>query len=152
MIDTRSAYTRLCSSFIIFLSESRSRTKLYGSSPSDEDAQMAYIKVMVSSGQSASALRIIEDLLSESNVRMKSFLYYERSFLRTSEDQVLADLRSSLTANPRNKDSLYRLYRIYYEKKDWRRAQYYLKQVVALDPSNATYVRQNSELDGLLRR
>nr|WP_318716776.1 tetratricopeptide repeat protein [uncultured Treponema sp.] len=127
-------------------------TKLYGSSPSDEDAQMAYIKVMVSSGQSASALRIIEDLLPESNVRMKSFLYYERSFLRTSEDQVLADLRSSLTANPRNKDSLYRLYRIYYGKKDWRRAQYYLKQVVALDPSNATYVRQNSELDGLLRR
>ena len=90
--------------------------------------------------------------MPESNVRMKSFLYYERSFLRTSEDQVLADLRSSLTANPRNKDSLYRLYRIYYGKKDWRRAQYYLKQVVALDPSNATYVRQNSELDGLLRR
>ena len=65
---------------------------------------------------------------------------------------MLADLRSSLTANPRNKDSLYRLYRIYYGKKDWRRAQYYLKQVVAIDPANPDYLSRNAELDKLLRR
>jgi len=83
---------------------------------------------------------------------MKSFLYYERSFVHTSEDEVLNDLRSSLTSNPRNKDSLYRLYEIYYGKKDYRRAQYYLKQVVALDSSNAQLLQKNNELDLLLKK
>ncbi|MBQ0039983.1 MAG: hypothetical protein KBS64_06120 [Treponema sp.] len=126
--------------------------RLYKETPDDEEAQMAYIKVLAATGQVSTASQIIGRLLPDANTKMKSFLYYERSFLQSSEDQVLADLRSSLTANPRNKDSLYRLYQIYYNKKDWRRAQYYLKQVVALDPANSVYVRQNSELDKLLKR
>lgn len=126
--------------------------RIYKDSPNDEDAQTAYIKVLASSGQVAAANQLIAKLLPDANSKMKSFLYYERSFLQGSEDQVLSDLRSSLTANPRNKDSLYRLYKIYYNKKDWRRAQYYLKQVVALDPANSIYVRQNAELDKLLKR
>ncbi|MCQ2240728.1 hypothetical protein [Treponema sp.] len=126
--------------------------RLYSESPDDEDAQTAYIKVLSASGQAAAANQLIAKLLPDANSKMKSFLYYQRSFLQGSEDQALSDLRSSLTANPRNKDSLYRLYQIYYNKKDWRRAQYYLKQVVALDPANSIYVRQNSELDKLLKR
>lgn len=81
---------------------------------------------------------------------MKSFLYYQRSFFGATEDEILGDLRSSLTANPRNRDALFRLYKIYYAKKDWRRAQYYLKQVVALDPLNTEVLRLNSELNSLL--
>lgn len=126
--------------------------RIYKETPEDEEAQTAYIKVLASSGQAAAANQLIAKLLPEANSKMKSFLYYERSFLQGAEDQVLSDLRSSLTANPRNKDSLYRLYQIYYNKKDWRRAQYYLKQVVALDPANSIYIRQNSELDRLLKR
>lgn len=126
--------------------------RIYKESPEDEETQKAYIKVLASSGQVAAANQLIAKLLPDANSKMKSFLYYERSFLQGSEDQVLSDLRSSLTANPRNKDSLYRLYKIYYNKKDWRRAQYYLKQVVALDPANSIYVRQNAELDKLLKR
>ncbi|MBQ1593204.1 MAG: hypothetical protein II077_14320, partial [Treponema sp.] len=68
------------------------------------------------------------------------------------EDEIFADLRASLTANPRNKDALYRFYRIYYNKQDWRRAQYYLKQVVAIDPRNSEFLAQNAELDALLGR
>ncbi|WP_407400051.1 tetratricopeptide repeat protein [Treponema sp.] len=126
--------------------------RLYKENPGDEEAQMAYIKVLAASGQGGTANQLIAKLLPDANAKMKSFLYYERSFLQGTEDQILSDLRSSLTANPRNKDSLYRLYQIYYNKKDWRRAQYYLKQVVALDPANSIYVRQNSELDKLLKR
>ena len=126
--------------------------RIYADSPDDEEAQTAYIKVLASSGQVAAANQLIAKLLPDANPKMKSFLYYERSFLQGSEDQSLADLRASLTANPRNKDSLYRLYKIYYGKKDWRRAQYYLKQVVALDPANSIYVRQNAELEKLLKR
>ena len=83
---------------------------------------------------------------------MKSFLYYQRSYFGATEENVLSDLRSSLTANPRNKDALFRLYEIYYRKRDWRRAQYYLKQVVAIDPANPDYLSRNAELDKLLRR
>lgn len=126
--------------------------RIYRESPDDEDSQMAYIKVLASSGKVSSAMQLIERLLPDANSKMKSFLYYERSFLQSTDDQVLSDLRSSLTSNPRNKESLYRLYQIYYNKKDWRRAQYYLKQVVALDPANSIYVRQNSELEKLLKR
>ena len=122
----------------------------YSSSSNDEAAQQSYIKVLVATGQRNTALQLINRLMETSNQKMKSFLHYERSFFRDSEDAALNDLRVSLTLNPRNKDALYRLYEIYYSKKDWRRAQYYLKQVVALDPSNAELLRRNTELDRLL--
>ena len=128
----------------------RTSLQLYTSFPDDENAQSSYIKVLVSTNQKNSALQLITKLLSSASQKMKSFLYYERSFLSGTEDAVLSDLRSSLTANPRNKDALYRLYEIYYQKKDWRRAQYYLKQVVALDPSNSVLLKKNSALDSLL--
>ena len=65
---------------------------------------------------------------------------------------VLSDLRSSLIANSRNEDSLFRLYKIYFEKKDYRRAQYYLKQVVALHPANEEFLRLNRELEVLIQQ
>ena len=126
--------------------------KMYTANESDENAQQAYIKVLIQTYQKNSALQLINKLLPKSNAKMKSFLYYERSFVHTNEDEVLNDLRSSLTSNPRNKDSLYRLYEIYYGKKDYRRAQYYLKQVVALDSSNAQLLQKNNELDLLLKK
>ena len=126
--------------------------KAYEENPADENSCMAYVKVLSASGQKNSAMQLISSLLPSASQRMKSFLYFERSQIQGTEDSALADLRASLTANPRNKDSLYRLYEIYYAKKDWRRAQYYLKQVVALDPSNSLYLSKNSELEKLLGR
>lgn len=126
--------------------------KDYEKNPADENSCMAYVKVLSASGQKNSAMQLISSLLSSASQKMKSFLYFERSQIQGTEDSVLADLRASLTANPRNKDSLYSLYKIYYAKKDWRRAQYYLKQVVALDPSNSLYLSKNSELEKLLGR
>jgi len=83
--------------------------------------------------------------------QMRSFFYYRRSFLDAAEEDSLADLRSSLIANPRNADALFRLYEIYYEKRDYRKAQYYLKQVVALDPNNAEMRKLNEELSKLIK-
>ena len=125
-------------------------SKMYNQNPNDTDAQQCYIKTLVKTGQNAQALSLINQLLPKSSSKMKSFLYYERSFFASTEDDVLADLRGSLTANPRNNDSLYRLYEIYYGKKDWRRAQYYLKQVLSNDPSNEDVMKKVSELDSLL--
>lgn len=126
--------------------------KLYSDDSSSEENQQCYLKALVAASHRQQSLDMISRLLPKSNQKMKSFLYYQRSYFGATEENVLSDLRSSLTANPRNKDALFRLYEIYYRKRDWRRAQYYLKQVVAIDPANPDYLSRNAELDKLLRR
>ncbi|WP_407426521.1 tetratricopeptide repeat protein [Treponema sp.] len=126
-------------------------SKLYSESPSDEEVLQSYIDVLVSTGRTGEASKLINQLIQSSSSKMKSFLYYERSFLASGESAVLADLRSSLTANPRNKDSLFRLYQIYFNKKEYRKAQYYLKQVVALSPNDESLRVLNQNLDNLLK-
>ncbi len=125
---------------------------LYALYPGEEAVQQTYLKVLVSTKRRQQAFAMIDSLMKTGSPKMKSFLYYQKSLLDTDPEQVLSDLRSSLTANPRNRDSLYRLYSIYYEKRDWRRAQYYLKQVVALNPSDTTALALNAELDNLLKK
>ena len=127
-------------------------SRLYEQNKSDETCQQTYIKALIATGRNEQTSRLIDSLLNGASARMKSFLYYQRSRLDATEEAVLADLRSSLTANPRNEDALYRLYELYYQKSDWRRAQYYLKQVVALNPNDARLLRLNAELDTLLGR
>ena len=125
--------------------------ELYKNDSTLEENIQVYIKVLVGTGRSSQALSLISSLLPTSSSQMKSFLYYQKSLTEGTSDAALEDLRSSLTANPRNQDTLYRLYRIYYGRKDWRRAQYYLKQVIALNPNDSTYQAQNAELENLLK-
>lgn len=125
-------------------------SELYSKSPSDENVLQCYINVLVSTSRKAEASKIISQLLPSSSARMKSFLYYERSFLLSSEPEILADLRSSLTSNPRNRDALLRMYRIYFNKKEYRKAQYYLKQVVAISPKDEKILELNRQLDSLI--
>ena len=71
--------------------------------------------------------------------------------MQRTEDSALADLRSSLIANPRNSESLFRLYEIYYEKEDYRKAQYYLRQVVAINPNDSSIRKLNEALTQLVK-
>src|SRR5574344_56087 len=128
----------------------RLASSLYDASPNDENIQQTYLKVLVAFNKKDEGLKLIDKLLPTASSKMKSFLLYEKSCFETDNDTVLNDLRSSLTANPRNRDALYRLYEIYYTKKDWRKAQYYLKQVVALNPTDTSVLKLNEELDKLL--
>lgn len=125
---------------------------LYEKNPDNEEVLTNYIQVMVASNRKNEALNLINELLANSSSKMKSFLYYQKSFLDLNEDSILVDLRSSLTANPRNKDALFRLYQIYFNKKEYRKAQYYLKQVVALSPSDNSLMELNRELEILLSK
>lgn len=127
-------------------------SSVYEKNPKDENALQTYIKVLVATDRRTEALQLIEENLSGASSKMKSFFYYERSFLQTSENSVMVDLRSSLTANPRNKDALFRLYQIYFNKKEYRKAQYYLKQVVAISPADENLLQLNSELEKLLSK
>ncbi|MDE7290744.1 MAG: hypothetical protein K2N58_01735 [Treponemataceae bacterium] len=124
---------------------------LYEKNPSDEVAIQTYVEAMVRTGRTALASRFINTALGSASNSMKSFLYYQRSFLANGESARLSDLRSAVMANPRNSDALFRMYEIYFEKQDYRKAQYYLRQVIALNPNNANYLRLNSDLDKLIR-
>ena len=127
-------------------------SRLYSEKPNDDEVVQSYVHALVNTGRTQEAGRIIAQYLPSSTSRMKSYLYYERSFLASTEDGVLGDLRSSLTSNPRNKDALMRLYQIYFNKNEYRKAQYYLKQVVALTPGDENLLVLNRDLDKLLAR
>lgn len=124
---------------------------IYKKEPSDEEVIEFYVLVMVESGKSVQALNVINQNLPAASSKLKSFLFYQRSFLQNSDDLILSDLRSSLMSNPKNSDSLFRLYKIYFNKKEYRKAQYYLKQVVVLNPSNHEYRNLSEELNSLLK-
>lgn len=123
---------------------------LYAENKEDEEIQLSYIKTLIATGKSEEVGKLIETLLSTATSKMKSALYFERSKLENNEDKKLSSLRSSLTSNPRNEDALFALYQFYFNKNDYRKAQYYLKQVIALNPSDTELLKLNEELESRL--
>lgn len=119
---------------------------IYRENSSDENVIQTYIITLDETERDTQALTLINQLLPNASSKMKSFLYYRRSLIQKNENDILSDLRSSLIANPRNSDSLFKLYKIYFSKKDYRKAQYYLKQVVALNPNDELMHQLNDEL------
>ena len=124
--------------------------ELYDKNNSDESILEYYIKILIAEGNTTQALAMIEKRLPSVSAKLKSSLYYERSRLQTSSDKILADLRSSLTSNPRNRNALFALYSYYMDTADYRKAQYYLKQVLALNPSDQSIIDLNNNLDVIL--
>ena len=127
-------------------------SKLYKKNPDDEMILKAYVLAYSKIEKRDDVIKFINSLLPETtNKKIKSDLLYQRSFLQKMEENQLSDLRSSLMANPRNSDSLFRLYEIYFEKKDYRKAQYYLKQVVAINPNDMSMKKLNETLTKLIK-
>lgn len=125
--------------------------KKYKKNSSDENIIQAYVLAYSNYGKREDVLSFIDELIPKSSSKVKSNLFYQRSFLQKMEENKLADLRSSLIANPRNSESLFRLYEIYFEKQDYRKAQYYLKQVVAINPNDASMKKLNETLTKLIK-
>lgn len=126
--------------------------KLKASSANSEAVVLEEIRVLIAENKKQEAVNIIERQLEKVNPREKSALYYEYSRLAANEDERLSLLRASLTSNPRNHEALFDLYLLYFKRNDYRKAQYYLKQVVALNPNNQDLLKLNSELENLLSR
>ena len=118
----------------------------------EQDEVLLYnIRILIAENETSRASSLIERLLGQTtNTRTKSALYYERSKLSKNAEQRLNDLRLSLTANPRNAEALFSLYRYYFDQKEYRKAQYYLKQAVSLNPNSKNLLELNKELDVLL--
>ena len=125
---------------------------MYNPPESTDELTSLYLKALISSGDTKTALSIISARMASASPSLKSILFYHESTIRTDLDERLSSLRSSLLSDPRNTESLFAMYGWYMDKKDYRKAQYYLKQVIALDPMNKTYGRLLSVLDDLLAR
>ncbi len=125
--------------------------KMLDKNPENEEILQAYILAFSQNGNRDAVLKYIDSLMPNATSKMKSYLYYRRSYLQLTEDSALADLRSSLISNPRNSDALFRLYEIYYGKEDYRKAQYYLRQVVAINPNDTSVKKLNEALTKLIK-
>ena len=123
----------------------------YDANPSDELLLQSYILAYSKVGNRDAVVKYIDSLMNNASPKVKSYLYYRRSYLQLTEEKALADLRSSLIANPRNSDALFRLYELYYAKQDYRKAQYYLRQVVAINPNDSSFKKLNEALTKLIQ-
>lgn len=125
---------------------------LYTAGTPSDGVTGLYLQALIAAGDSKTASSIITARLPDAPSALKSVLYYYQSRLSGDGDARLSALRSSLLADPRNAQALFAMYEWYLIRSDYRKAQYYLKQVIALDPANQTYTRLLSELDDLLAR
>lgn len=135
-----------------FIIEARSYIEdYYNEQNSDFDLQQVYLQLLIAEENFTEAESLINTMLPSSSGSVKSMLYFERSKMQSDTKLKLADLRSSLTSNPRNEATLYELYLYYYNRGDYNKAQYYLKQVMVLKPNVTDIQQEYQELQLLLQ-
>ncbi len=125
---------------------------LYSDNPNSEEIVALYLSALVDIGDATVAHAVIASRLPSASSSLKSVLHYYESRFILDPDTRLSVLRSSLLADPRNPLALFAMYEWYFARTDYRKAQYYLKQVVALEPTNRRYAQLLSNLDELLAR
>lgn len=112
----------------------------YAAAPALDDAVSAYVRALVFSGQKKQALALIQDRLQPSanaTSALRSSLFFCRSQIQGDHDSIVSDLRSSLMEDPRNVLALLGMFDVYFSDKDYKRAQYYLRQAQSLAPMDA---------------
>jgi tetratricopeptide (TPR) repeat protein len=125
--------------------------ELYDRDNSNHEYAAIYISALINSGRRDEASRILENrIISATSGQVKSKYYYLRSRLQTNQEDVLANLRSSLFEDPRNLDALIATFEIYHNRREERRAVYYLKQALAIAPEHPALKRYEKEYASLL--
>lgn len=123
-----------------------SAREVYEREPANEDAVFAYVSALIDTGRTSEAGGIIDSKLNSlPGGVLRSRYYYLRSRLRSGEEAVTSDLRSSLFEDPRNLEALIAMFEMYHRQRDERRAVYYLKQALAIAPDNPQIMRYQTE-------
>jgi len=127
--------------------------ELYDRDNFNHDYSVVYITALIGSGRRDEASRLIEGRLNSANSsQIKSRYFYLRSRLQTNQDSALSDLRSSLFEDPRNLDALIATFELYHNRREERRAVYYLRQALAIAPEHPLLKRYEREYASLLGR
>lgn len=125
---------------------------LYVQDSGNEQILSLYLESLLALNKIPEVKSLVQSRIGQANASVKSILYYFESYTFTDGESQMASLRSSLLSNPRNTKSLLAMYQWYYERKDYKKAQYYLKQVVALDQTNRDYLLLLEKIEDLLAR
>ena len=127
--------------------------ELYNSeiSPSNE-VLSDYLQALYKTNSISSLNRIINQNLALSKGEKKSILYYYSAMLvNKNSSSYLSLLRQALLTNPRNEDALFAMYQWYFVSKDYRNAQFYLRQAIGIEGgNNKNYLRLYENLNQLL--
>jgi len=127
--------------------------ELFERDNSNHEYAVIYISALINSGRRDEASRLLESRInSASTSQIKSRYYYLRSRLQSNQDDALGDLRSSLFEDPRNLDAIIAMFQIYHDRREERRAVYYLKQGLAISPDHPVLKRYEKEYASLLGR
>jgi predicted Zn-dependent protease len=122
----------------------------FAASPSDEDAALAKARSLIETGRGPQALALVtERLAKHPAAKFSAALFFLRSRLQKDPDDAMSDLRSSLMDDPRNLDSILAMFDAYYGQKDYKKAQFYLRQAQAASPSNAEVASRTKTLGNL---
>jgi len=130
--------------------------ELYDRDATNNDYVIIYISALIDNARRDEASRLIENRLSSSSGTggggTRSRLYFLRSRIQGNEEAALGDLRSSLFEDPRNLDALIAMFEIYHNRREERRAVYYLRQALAIAPEHPRLKRYEREYASLLGR
>ena len=116
--------------------------------PSDEIITL-YLQALYGAQRYGTLRQVINRHLPDARSALKSILIYYQSLLESNDEEKLSLLRSSLLSDPRSSLTLFALYEWYFKHKDYRKAYYYLQQVIALEPYNKTYLQLSEKLERL---
>ncbi|UTC77469.1 hypothetical protein E4O04_05405 [Treponema sp. OMZ 799] len=110
-----------------------------------------YMEALYAGKDYQTVKQVINQKMKGADSELKSILYYYNAKLQQGNpSEYLNFLQSSLLSNPRNKNSLFAMYEWYLKNKDYKKAKYYLGQVLALDPSNKNIINLSENLNKLL--
>ena len=127
--------------------------ELYDRDNSNNDYAAIYISALIDNARRDEASRLLESRINlSSGGPVKSRFYFLRSRIQPNEDNALGDLRSSLFEDPRNLDALIAMFEIYHNRREERRAVYYLRQALAIAPDHPRLRRYENEYASVLGR
>ena len=128
--------------------------ELYDRDNSNNEYAIIYISALIDNARRDEASRLIESRLASLGTsgggNIRSRLFFLRSRIQSNEEAVLSDLRSSLFEDPRNLDALIAMFEIYHNRREERRAVYYLRQALAISPEHPRLRRYKNEYASLL--
>ena len=143
-------YARVCAGMNNWSEAVNAAQAAYNSAqkPSEEIITL-YLQSLYGARMYSAINKIIAVHLPDARSSLKSILMYYRALLESNDEEKLSLLRLSLLSDPRSSLTLFALYEWYLRHKDYRKASYYLQQVLALDPHNETYLKLAEALEKL---
>ena len=127
--------------------------ELYERDTANSDYIIIYISALIDNNRRDEASSMLASRLAASGSgAVISRYYYLRSRIQNNEEAALNDLRSSLFEDPRNLDAIIAMFEIYHNRREERRAVYYLRQAMSIAPDNPVVMRYEREYSSLLGR